>query len=65
MCECASNIECVCYFLFFIMLFGFLVTVWVLFFGRYPSPLMIRDLGPPGMDGWIGFGSLRPIGVVI
>ena len=39
--------------------------VWVPFFGKYPSPLMTRDLGPPKMDGWTMSGSLRPIGVIV
>ena len=47
------------------MLEAELKYVWVPFFGKYPSPLMTRDLGPPKMDGWTKFGSLRPIGVVI
>ena len=47
------------------MLEAELKYVWVPFFGKYPSPLTTRDLGPPKMDGWIGSGSLRLIGVVI
>ena len=39
--------------------------VWVPFSGKYPSPLMTRDLGPPKMDGWTGSGSPWPIWVVI
>ena len=39
--------------------------VWVPVFGKYQSPLMTRDLGPSRMDGWTGFGSPRPIRVVI
>ena len=42
-----------------------LVIVWVLLFGKYPIPLMTRDLGPPRVEDWTGFGSSRPIGVVI
>ena len=35
------------------------------FFGKYPSPLMTRDLGHLRMDGWTRSDSLRPIGAVI
>ena len=42
-----------------------LLSYVVPFFGKYRSPLMTRDLGPPRMDGWTGSNSLRLIGVVI
>jgi len=35
------------------------------FFGKYPSPLMTKDPGPPRMDSWIGSSSPQPIGSVI
>ena len=47
------------------MLEAELKYVWVPFSGKYPSPLMTRDLGPPRMDDWTRSGSPWPIGVVI
>ena len=38
---------------------------WVPFFGWYLGPLVTRDPRPPRVDGWIGFSSPWPIGVVI
>ena len=35
------------------------------FFGKYPSPLMTRDLGPPRVNCWTRSSSPCPIGVVI
>ena len=35
------------------------------FFGKYPSLLMTRDLGPPRVNCWTRSSSSCPIGVVI
>ena len=36
-------------------------SVWS-FFGKYPSLLMTRDLGPPRVNCWTGSSSSCPIG---